>query len=560
METEPRQSAGNNKRVMVLNRLYGIIISLPVVLASACTQQGGEVWVASPWQQVLRSTPPAGITSARLEAAANEFEPFRIIVHNSGDRKLNDLDVTASDLKSGDNVIPAENIRFFRAHYLHVTKPSRRTENPPGRYPDALIPFDDANLDISTADPDLIAVPFSIDTGRNSEVWCDLHVPPGTEPGIYRGAVTVHSGNKKLAKIQVDLTVWDFELPKKIAMRSHFGPLREGSTNLLGVEKGSNEFLELEELYHEALLEHRAMPSTPGHLWPEWNETEGILERGEAQRMRELVEEKHVNALDMPLRYEEDPPLCRAYLAATADWLRKLGYLDLAYVYLEDEPNDAGEYEIVRRQGALIASADPGIARLCTEQTIPTRTEWGNLYGAVDIWCPLWGLWNDSTAKERLEKDEELWSYTALCQGPAGTPWWEIDTDPLNFRSPFWLSWHYDITGYLYWSSTYWRAYETARGVWDAPYFREDFWGEGMLLYPGKPAGVWGFVPSIRLKLYREAMEDYEYMVMAAGLGKEEEVDRIVEGVVSTFQEWSRDKAEYKAARKKLAELILGNK
>jgi hypothetical protein len=538
-------------------------IILPFILCvfgSACKPQVGEVWVASPWQQVLRSTPPAGPNSANLEAAANEYEPFRIIIRNNGNRKLDILTVSASDLKSGSNAIPAGNIRFFRSHYLHVTKPSRRTENPTGWYPDALIPFEDPDLDTGRADPDLVAVPFSIDTGRNAEIWCDLYVPPGTEPGNYRGTVTIHSVTRKPAKIPVELTVWDFELPRKIAMPSHFGPLREGSTQLLGVEKGSREFLELEEGYHEALLEHRAMPSTPARLWPEWNESQGILERGEAQRLRKLVEEKHVGALDIPLRYEEDPPRCRAYLSAMAAWLRKLGYLDLAYVYLEDEPNSAEEYEIVRRQGALIASADTGIARLCTEQTLPTRTEWGNLYGAVDIWCPLWGLWDESTALERLEKGEKLWSYTALCQGPEGTPWWEVDTDPLNFRSPFWLSWHYDITGYLYWSSTYWRAYETARGVWDAPYFRQDFWGEGMLLYPGKPAGIQGFTPSIRLKLFREAMEDYEYMVMAAGLAGEEAVDRIVDRVVTDFQAWSRDPEEYREARKRLAELILGSK
>ena len=54
-----------------------------------------------------------------------------------------------------------------------------------------------------------------------------------------------------------------------------------------------------------------------------------------------------------------------------------------------------------------------------------------------------------------------------------------------------------------------------------------------MLLYPGQPAGINGFVPSIRLKLYREAMEDYEYMVMAANPGNEKEVDKNVNEVVT---------------------------
>ncbi|MGC9318584.1 MAG: DUF4091 domain-containing protein, partial [Armatimonadota bacterium] len=232
----------------------------------------------------------------------------------------------------------------------------------------------------------------------------------------------------------------------------------------------------------------------------------------------------------------------------------------------------------VRQQGALIEEADPEIARMCTEQTVTSNPEWGDLYGAVDIWCPLWGLWDEPTANERLSLGERLWSYTALCQGPEGTPWWQIDMEPLNYRAPFWVSWHYDITGFLYWSSVYWN-YEGMEGVWERPAFRDRFWGEGMLLYPGPPAGIDGPVPSMRLKLVREAMEDYEYMVMAAARGgegglsvvmgreamtvarqadAEQQVDEIVAGIATSFQDWSRTAADYERARERLADIIAG--
>ena len=229
----------------------------------------------------------------------------------------------------------------------------------------------------------------------------------------------------------------------------------------------------------------------------------------------------------------------------------------MAYIYLEDEPNNPEEYEIVRRQGKLIRSADPDIKRMCTEQTITSNPEWGDLYGAVDIWCPLWGLWDEPTARERLSLGEELWSYTALCQRAEGTPWWQIDMDPVNFRVPMWLSWHYNITGFLYWSSVYWDPYGSLEGVWEAPYFRKNFWGEGMLLYPGQPAGIKGFVPSIRLKLYREAAEDYEYMAMASNLGKSADVDMIVKKLVTNFQIWNHDISGYEQAREQLANIII---
>ena len=534
-----------------------LLVSLSIIILPACMKNDVDVWVASPWQRVLRSTPPGENRIVNLKSASNEFEPFRIIIHNCGEKELAGLTVTASNLKSAGGEISSGNIQLYRAYYLHVTKPSNRTKNPVDWYPDALIPFAATG---DPAGPAFRAAPFSVDTAQNAEVWCDLYVPSGTKPGLYSGKITVTMGKKKLAAIPVNLNVWDFELPAKIGMPSHFGSLNKTALKMMGIENDSLACLEMEDLYNKELLKHRAVPSTPANVWPKWNEKDGLIDNGESGRMRKLVEEYHFNALDIPFRYLEEPKKCKAYLKATADWLRNMGYLDMAYVYMEDEPNTPEQYEIVRKQGALIKSADPEIGRMCTEQTLTSNPKWGDLYGAVSIWCPLWGIWDEKTAKERLALGEKLWSYTALCQRDEKTPWWQIDMEPITFRSPFWISWHYDITGFLYWQSTWWNTYGSLQGVWEAPYFRKDFWGEGMLLYPGQPAGVKGFVPSIRLKLYREAIEDYEYMLMATGPGKSGDVDRIVDGIATSFQAWSRAMNEYELAREQLAELILKNK
>lgn len=205
----------------------------------------------------------------------------------------------------------------------------------------------------------------------------------------------------------------------------------------------------------------------------------------------------------------------------------------------------------MREQGALIKEADPQIRRMCTEQTITSNPEWGDLYGAVDCWCPLWGLYDEKTARERQALGEQRWSYTALCQREA--PFWQVDFAPVHFRAPFWISWHYDINGFLYWSSVYWDPYED---VWNKPHFRDKYWGEGMLVYPGGVAGIKGPVPSIRLKLVREALEDYEYMTLAARQGKGAQVDAIIDKLARSFQDWEKDPQAYVAARAELARLI----
>jgi hypothetical protein len=115
------------------------------------------------------------------------------------------------------------------------------------------------------------------------------------------------------------------------------------------------------------------------------------------------------------------------------------------------------------------------------------------------------------------------------------------------------VSWHYDIRGFLYWSSVY---VAEEQDPWVGPHFREKYWGEGFLLYPGQDAGIPGPVPSIRLKLIREAMEDFEYMTLAAQAAGRDHVNQIVDGLTRSFTDWERDPAAYMAAREQLAELV----
>jgi hypothetical protein len=496
----------------------------------------------------LRNAPPGEARTVQIACAANEYESFRVIV-TAGAEALSDVTAEATSLTGRAGTIPAENLSLFREHYIEVTKPSYRSKAPTGWYPDALIP-----LSGEAAAAKYPGGPFPVEPGLNQGIWVDVFVPPGTRPGEYTGRVAVKSGGEVLGEAPLQLTVWDFALPDTIAMRSNFGGFGGRVAEAHGVEVGSEAFRRIEDAYIDLMLRHRCVPSSLGPVWPAWTPEGGVDDSQTGERLRHMVEDRHVNSLALPFAYRDEPEKCRAYLRDLAAYLRGKGWLDLAYIYMEDEPNDAEQYETVRQQGALIREADPGIRRLCTEQTITSDPAWGDLYGAVDIWCPLWGLFDPPTAQERLEAGEELWSYTALCQCADTNPYWQIDFAPVTFRAPIWTSWRYRITGFLYWSSVYWPP---EHDPWVAPYFRDDYWGEGMLLYPGRDAGIDGPVTSIRLKLIREAMEDFEYMTLAADAGRRAEVDAIVDGVARSFQDWDRDPAAYAAARARLAEHIV---
>jgi len=148
---------------------------------------------------------------------------------------------------------------------------------------------------------------------------------------------------------------------------------------------------------------------------------------------------------------------------------------------------------------------------------------WGDLYGAVDIWCPLFLLHQQESAARRQALGETIWTYTALCQGEP-TPWWHIDYPLLNYRVPTWVAWRYRMRGLLYWGGmSYWGPVDDP---WlQAPYYTGNdapqqgkkgvvFYGEGSLVYPGRAVGCDGVVPTIRLKALRDAIEDYDYLAL----------------------------------------------
>ena len=86
------------------------------------------------------------------------------------------------------------------------------------------------------------------------------------------------------------------------------------------------------------------------------------------------------------------------------------------YVYLRDEPNDEEAYKYVQRWGRAVRSAESVVKVMVVEQTWTQNDEWGDLCGAVDIWCPLFSLFKPQSAAKRQALGETIWTYTALCQ------------------------------------------------------------------------------------------------------------------------------------------------
>jgi hypothetical protein len=124
-----------------------------------------------------------------------------------------------------------------------------------------------------------------------------------------------------------------------------------------------------------------------------------------------------------------------------------------------------------------------------------------------------------------------------------------IDHDPIRNRIMEWLTWKYGIGGELYFNT-------------DEAYGKKDPWkdvnlfggnGDGTLFYPGVPEAIGGSkhipIESIRLKLIREGLEDYEYLVMLSKLAGPRTVQQFVNGIIRTTYDFDHDPEKFYAVR-----------
>ena len=229
------------------------------------------------------------------------------------------------------------------------------------------------------------------------------------------------------------------------------------------------------------------------------------------------------------------------------------------FIYLLDEPNTKEEYAYVQQWGKLLHEVKTQVQILVVEQPQTQDPTWGDFYGAVDIWCPLFSIYEEAPARARQALGETIWSYTALAQRNP-TPWWLLDSPLLNYRVPTWIAWRFRIRGLLYWGGM---AHWDIEDPWSDPKTYSSkgtkplvYNGEGSLLYPANAVGFDGVVPSMRLKALRDAIEDYEYLSILERAGKAAAAEKIVLPLANSWFNWDKDPASYEKARAALAKLI----
>jgi hypothetical protein len=553
-------------------------------LLSSRTAAAMTVSTAHATVKIRPTTPPQeGPVSAVLEAARNEFEPFQLIITADRDVLFN-VDVNVTDLQDANgHLIPAASIMIYKAIFMNVTAPSS-TEGELGEWPDALIPKrDEYSGEVRDG------FPFPIGFGRNQPIWIEIYVPQEAAAGLYTGSVTVTADGELPVSVPIRLTVWDFALPSTSTLKSAYSIDHRLLPQGHGLPDSAK--VDLVQRYLKANLLHRLTdsdlpsPVEVGRLnsngtinWAAFDRLFGPFLDGTIFPAGGKLPGAKMTAYQMAVsNHQTDITYLRDY----ARHFREKGWFDRLFEYTCDEPPRSCSWSTVRAWVDALHQADPELRSLVTSNI--QRTNAQGISDRIDLVTPVLHYMDDKpagaggdpgmTGNQRSKYGKEVWWYQACdshgCGHTGGDPavdpgrhnigWpsYMIDLPAMFNRVMQWESFKYDIQGELYYDMVY--AYGQG-DPWSAiNYFSGN--GDGTLYYPGSPSIIGGStdipIETIRLKLIREGMEDYEYMNLLKLLGESAYADQQVARVVTNTYTFTKDPAILYDARKKMAERIL---
>lgn len=538
-----------------------ILLWLAVVLFSLTPSVGraATVYVESPMVKVEPSAPPKDASSASISAARNEFAAFQIVIH-AGDAPIAGVRANAGDL-SGPATVPAKAISLFRETLMNVQNPSGSTGRA-GVYPDGLVPAVD-EIDGQARH----AFPFTVPAGESRAVWIDVLVPADAAPGTYKGNIRV-TGDGLDTTVPVALEVYDFTLPSTPSLSTAFVIFADnvclahtGSTGCASPEAAAA----LVNKYQTLALNHRiTLPNTfllkPLQGSSDWSAFDSVYQPFLDGTASTLLSGARMTTAEYTWEKTVD-----GYRSLTRHF-REKGWFERLFDYSADEPTDSHFATILTRH-ALVKEADPDLKILVTTD-VDQAIEHG-VVGAIDILAPCvnaMGGWSAGDQRSRydsfLTPGRQLWMYQSClsdsCTPAIGAraflPSYAIDVSGVRNRLMQWADFEEKVSGELY--------YETAAAFRAGHPWTFVANGDGTLFYPGTPAEIGGSsdVPaaSIRLKLIRQGVQDFEYLTMVSNLGDRALADQVVHQVLPNVNDATlTDPAVIEAARARLAKRIV---
>ncbi len=526
-----------------------------------------QVWVAGSSEKIRPDAAPRALAQASLAAARNEFEAFQIVVTGPATQ----VSARASPLVSRTRSA-VDDVKLYRVDLIDARNASA-ADGGTGRWPDALVPDVD-----DVVGEQRNAFPFDVPAGESHAIWVEVHVPPDATRGTHVGEVRVHTGEGD-ATIPVTLDVWGFVLPSTSSLRTHFGL----SYGVLGAGHGlwGDDGASLRARYAQLALDHRVSLGGVADdgsrvQFDHFDRFYGALVAGTAPTRLQgarLTSVKYVGgagSVDEHRRW--------------AQHAREQGWMDRLFDYTCDEPPLTCRWGDIPGRARAAHDADPEFRTLVTTQIRDAQDH--GVAGDIDVMVPVVN-WIDDKPGSSMAGDQrsrydaflasgpakELWLYqSCMSHGCGGTvnmgspseqdryftgwPSYAIDASAVRNRAMEWISFVERASGELYWETAFAFSHDAWSSQWD---FSGN--GDGTLFYPGTPSRIGGHtdipVASIRLKMIREGMEDYEYLKLLSDLGGADEAREMARSLFPDAHSTDASPERLMAVREAIAHRIM---
>lgn len=434
----------------------------------------------------------------RITAVRNEYTPFQVAI--SAKRSIEGVTIVMGGLAGQGGAIDHPSERMLLVETVSVRNPSipvsingGQSSLFPAPWPDPLPPLK----------------AFHLEAGRTRAVWVDLFIPADARPGIYRGDVLVSVKDAAPIRLPIELDVRDIAIPSTPSLRTAFGnaSLPACLEKVHGVSKGSVQFNKILEEYYWFLIEHRVSPyHIPVDIF--------------SSDARRFLDDPRVTSFVVPMKGgsgKKDQVWDDTEMKRLSDRLEKTGWIEKGFVYLIDEPPPETIPDVIRL-GKRIHAINPRLkylmtphsAHLLSDKRITEEAE-------INIWAPLLSVMSSPTERKLLleeqKKGKELWWYTCVAPKWKGINYF-IDDAATAPRIHPWMNCLWGNDGILYWATDNWTQVDC--DPWQKTETYPTGNGDGSLLYPGRDDFNHP-VASIRLKMLREGLEDYELLRLLAG-------------------------------------------
>jgi len=531
----------------------------------------------------------------KIELAANEYEGVQLVLRST--KPLAGVRVSVSDLVAdGDKRLAAGQVEVLPVGYVNTKKPPYGVDYV-GWWPDPLLDF---------------LTSFNLDADVWQPVWLDVHTAPNQPAGLYKGTVTVRAVGIPDLTVPLEVTVWDFAVPKEyhlpLAVTFFEDMLRNVyckdpaewekymaycRDELAADAVGNGEarrLVEIRRKCHKLLLVHHLVPDNIYRSRPPRIDDVKHWKAAGATRFNIL----HVGSIANLQKGDPYPAEDKKrILDSLADYVPKLekeGLLELAYIYGFDEVH-SGQFAAAKDIFGEIKRRYPTIPLMTTAYDHSYGADTG-LDQCVDIWVPLTKQY-DASAKaieDARKRGRQVWWY--ICCYPHH-PYanWFVEYPAAEHRLLMgFMAQKFDAQGFLYYSLNFWctnRETQTPDGktmaTKNAPFTEpinrgpltnsdgksfENYNGDGLIFYPG-PHGP---LATIRMKCIRDGLEDYEYLWLLKRAVAEAEAGKrlaspdwlarakaalaVDPSLVRSLTEFSTDGAKLLAARREIARLL----